>query len=521
MASDRADAKDRAAGQSAETVLQNERAQFDLAERAARFGYWRQRLSDNHVTWSPGMYRLLNADPNMKPDNGWLLDQIIDEDVQNLKAKIDAAVRARSPFRYITHHRPGSKVAEIVETQGEVELGPDGRVVAVIGVCRDITVEVTAEDAREKAEKMYRVMAEQASDIIILYADEGKILFASDALWRILKRTVSEIDRSEYLKLVHPDDLAAAMPLETWPADGQTTIATYRVLHGDGHYVWIETTTRAVYGASDEFQNGISVGRDVSERKKQELEMQAAREHAEAANKAKSGFLANMSHELRTPLNAIIGFSDIMHEELFGALGDKRYAEYAGLIGESGKLLLDLITDILDMAKIEAGKMELHIERVDLAGAVLDCTRLLQAKARGSDIEIVADIKAGTSDFFADRRAIKQILLNLLSNAVKFSLPGGKIRIETQSLGTNRLKLSVCDDGIGIPANQLARLGKPFEQVCADPMIAKGGTGLGLALVQALAQNHGGIMRIESEEGVGTTVTVELPLKPTVQDVAA
>jgi PAS domain S-box-containing protein len=513
MASDGADAKDRAAGQSAETLLKNERAQFDLAERAARFGYWRLTLADNRATWSPGMYRLLALDESFEADNDWLLEQVAEEDATNVREKVGAAIRARTPFQYCTHAKDPAASAQIVETLGEVEIGPDGRVVAIIGVCHDITGQVAAEAARAKAEQMYRVMAEQASDIIILYGDKGKILFASDALERILKRTVAEIDQSAYLKLVHPDDKGAAQPLETWPVDGSTTVATYRLLHGGGHYVWIETTTRAVYDTRGKFQNGISVARDVSERKAQELEMQEARERAEAANKAKSGFLANMSHELRTPLNAIIGFSDIMREELFGALGDKRYTEYAGLIGESGKLLLDLITDILDMAKIEAGKMELHVERVDLSGAVDDCVRLLQARARNAKIDITAQVQSECAGFFADRRAIKQILLNLLSNAIKFSLPGGKVSVETRLAGS-RVSLVVKDEGIGIPADQLPRLGKPFEQVCDDPMLAKGGTGLGLALVQALAEKHGGTVRIESDEGVGTTVTVELPLNP-------
>jgi PAS domain S-box-containing protein len=511
MASQGADAKDRAAGQSAESILENERVQFDLAERAARFGIWRLRLADNHVTWSPGMYRILGVDPSMEASNEWLLEQVIEEDVAVILDRISTAIKTRSPFQYCTHSKDSSAAAQIVETQGEVEIGPDGRVVSVIGVCHDITAQVVAETARAKAEQMYRVMAEQASDIIILYGDNGKILFASEALERILKRTVAEIDRSEYLKLVHPDDASAAEPLAVWPQDGKTTVATYRVLHGDGHYVWIEATTRAVYDSNRTFQNGISVARDVSERKAQELEMEAARKRAEAANKAKSGFLANMSHELRTPLNAIIGFSDIMREELFGALGDKRYAEYAGLIGESGKLLLDLITDILDMAKIEAGKMELHFERVDLRGTIDDCVGLLQTRARSLKIDITVDVRSGGAEFFADRRAIKQILLNLLSNAVKFSLPGGHVRVETR-LENGRLALCVKDEGIGIPADQLPRLGKPFEQVCDDPMLAKGGTGLGLALVQALAQRHGGLMCIESEEGIGTTVTVEIPL---------
>jgi PAS domain S-box-containing protein len=520
MASDGADAKNRDAGQTAETVLANERAQFQLAERAARFGYWRLRLADNHVTWSPGMYRLLNIDRSVEANNDWLLEQVVDEDVTNIREKIGIAIRTRSAFRYVTRSKDPSATAQIVETQGEVEIGPDGRVVSVIGVCHDITAQVTAEAARAKAEQMYRVMAEQASDIIMLYGEDGKILFVSEALWRVLKRNVADVEGGRFLEIVHPDDLLEATKLSARPGPGETRTATYRIQHGGGFYVWIEATIRADYDSEGNFQHIISVSRDVSERKTQELEMQAARERAEDANKAKSGFLANMSHELRTPLNAIIGFSDIMREEMFGALGDRRYVEYAGLIGESGKLLLDLITDILDMAKIEAGKMELHVERVDLAGAIEDCTKLLQARARDAGIKITANVEAADADFFADRRAIKQILLNLLSNAVKFSLPGGQVRVEARAIA-NGLALCVADNGIGIPADQLPRLGKAFEQVCVDPMIAKGGTGLGLALVQALAQKHGGTMRIESEEGLGTTVTVELPLNARAEHVAA
>ena len=520
MAAEESDANDRDAEQSLDSALKAERNQFELAERAARFGYWRVRLADGHTVWSPGMYRLLNIEQTREPDTAWLLSQAVDEDVAYLTQAINNAIKARSPFYYRTRTKDPSNPAQFVDTLGEEEIGPDGRVVSVIGVCHDVTKQVIAENARVEAERMYHVMTEQASDIIMLYGEGGKIIFASEALWRVLKRTIADVEEGRFLDLVHPNDLPEALRLSARPAPGETITASYRLRHGEGSYVWIEATTRSAYDADGHFQHIISVSRDVSERKAQEFETQAARNRAEAANKAKSGFLANMSHELRTPLNAIIGFSDIMHEELFGALGDRRYTEYAGLISESGKLLLDLITDILDMAKIEAGKMELHIERVDLGGAIDDCVRFLQTRAQNSDIEIAVDLQADQSDFFADRRAVKQILLNLLSNAVKFSLPGGRVGVETRLIG-NRIALSVNDNGIGIPTNQLSRLGKPFEQVCSDPMLAKGGTGLGLALVQALAQKHGGAMRIESEEGVGTRVTVELPLNPAVTTVAA
>ncbi len=305
--------------------------------------------------------------------------------------------------------------------------------------------------------------------------------------------------------------MAEAAKINATPLPGQTLTATYRARHGDGHYVWIEATTRAIYDDDGNLQNIIGVSRDVTDRRRREFETAAARDRAVAANLAKSTFLANMSHELRTPLNAIIGFADIMRQKMFGPLGAPRYEEYAGLIHESGELLLDLISDVLDMAKIEAGKLDLHPEPIDLRSLVSESVRLLGDRARASEVSLKAELPDGELSLEADRRAVKQILLNLLSNAVKFTLAGGTVTLRV-TRESARLRIAVIDNGIGIPAEDLPRLGKPFEQVSTDPTVSKGGTGLGLALIRALADKHGGSMRIESEEGVGTTVTVELPI---------
>jgi PAS domain S-box-containing protein len=502
-----------AADSSLAAELKSERQHFALAERAARFGYWRVRLADNHSTWSPGMYALLGIDPSLPADMAWLLDQVVPEDVALLQAKINEAVHSRSQFYYRTRSKDSTIVAQFVDTHGEVEIGPDGHVVTLIGVCHDVTQQVIAEAERAKAERMYRVMAEEASDIIILH-ENNRIVFVSNALDRILKRTPDELQDGHYLQLVHPDDLGEAQKVRGRPPPGETWTAAYRVRHVDGHYVWIETTTRAVYDeTTGEFHREISVGRDITERKEQELSLRAAQERAEAANQAKSLFLANMSHELRTPLNAVIGFADLMRGQVFGSLGNERYGEYATLIYDSGQLLLDLITDILDMAKIEAGRMELNFERVDLAETIDDCVRLLGERAQKNGVRLCADATPDKLSVVADRRAAKQILLNLLSNAVKFTTAGGRVDVEARLAG-DHVSVVVRDDGIGIPADHIPRLGRPFEQVCVDPLLAKGGTGLGLALVHALAAKHGGAVRIESTEGAGTTVTVDFPLRP-------
>jgi PAS domain S-box-containing protein len=459
------------------------------------------------------MYRLLGIDPaEYRPDSGWLLEQLLPEDKANVQKAIASAIRTRSPFSYRTCARDPEVSAQIVDTQGEVAIGTNGRVISILGVCYDVTAQVRAEEAREKAQAMYRLMTEEASDIILMYDQNGGVLFASHALERVLKRSVHEIEYGRFVELVHPDDREEAARIAIFPSPGETNAASYRVLHADGHYVWIEATTRSVYDQkTGEFQSLIVVARDVTRRKEQEIETMAAWERAEAANKAKSRFLANMSHELRTPLNAVIGFTDLMRQGMFGSLGNERYEEYATLIYDSGQLLLDLISDMLDMAKIEAGKLELNFERVDLTGTIEDSVRLLTDRAESSGLELTVTAPATPISLTADRRAVKQVLLNLLTNAIKFTPAGGQVDVQVR-IDNERAIVSVRDTGIGIPADELPRLGKPFEQVCGDPMLAKSGTGLGLALVRALVEEHGGRLHIESEEGVGTKVSVDFPL---------
>jgi two-component system cell cycle sensor histidine kinase PleC len=228
------------------------------------------------------------------------------------------------------------------------------------------------------------------------------------------------------------------------------------------------------------------------------------------ANRAKSEFLANMSHELRTPLNAIIGFSEIMSQELFGPIGAASYKGYVNDILSSGQHLLALINDVLDMSKIEAGKMVLFLEPVCVGDLAEDALRLVRNRAEASDLMLFADIREDLPEVEADARALKQILLNLLSNAVKFTPAGGRVTVRAQA-EEGGVQLSVEDTGIGIDPDDLPRLAAPFEQVESQQSKTIQGTGLGLALSKAFVELHGSNLTIESRPGQGTRVSFLLP----------
>jgi cell cycle sensor histidine kinase DivJ len=249
---------------------------------------------------------------------------------------------------------------------------------------------------------------------------------------------------------------------------------------------------------------------DASLQHAREDELETARQEAQALNEGKSRFLAGMSHELRTPLNAVIGFSDIMRQQMFGPLTGK-YAEYSQLIWESGQHVLDLVNDVLDMSKIEASRYELSLERFDAREPVSAALRLILATAHEKGVTVKSVLPPTPLEVTADKRAIKQMCLNLLSNAVKFTPQGGTVTLMLSETGQDSIDIQITDTGVGIAPEDLKRLGKPYEQ--SGPMEQRAmGTGLGLSLVQALAGLHRGRMTIESELGVGTSVSLLLPV---------
>ena len=288
----------------------------------------------------------------------------------------------------------------------------------------------------------------------------------------------------------------------------------FRIKRPDGEVRFIHCEGRCELDSEGDVFALYGIMQDMTERNLYEAELRTAKDHAERAYAAKTQFLANMSHELRTPLNAIIGFSEMMQRELLGPLGTPQYHDYIKGIRESGEHLLDLISDILDMSKIEAGKYDLDLEEVSLEKVIKVASHMMEGRAMESGVKLkVLAVPDESVKIVADRRAVMQILLNIMSNAVKFTREGGQVTLECETR-EGGITLKISDNGIGIPPNKLQTITMPFEQASSSYCRDHEGTGLGLAITKELIEMHGGALKIESTVNVGTTVTVKLPFKP-------
>jgi len=284
----------------------------------------------------------------------------------------------------------------------------------------------------------------------------------------------------------------------------------FKIQLKNGETRYIKCEGRCRVDDEDDVIALYGIMQDVTETMKREHDLVKAKESVEKAYAAKTQFLANMSHELRTPLNAVIGFSEMMERQLLGPIGNEKYLDYISGIRKSGEHLLSLISDILDMSKIEAGKYDLAVEDFNVSKTARLAVHMIEGRALNENVKIIVNIDDDKINMRADRRAVMQILLNILSNAVKFSKKDGQVTIEVKQEGSSILA-SVKDYGIGIPANKLATITQPFEQVENQYSRQYEGTGLGLSITKELVEIHGGTVEIDSTINVGTTVFIKLP----------
>jgi len=369
-------------------------------------------------------------------------------------------------------------------------------------------IEAAAESARHKSERRLSQVLEAVVDGIITSDAEGNVQIFNFAAERIFGYSASEV-LGKSINMLMPDVEAQSHDrhLKAFSDENESSKVigfSREVLgrHKDGNEFPIDLAVSQVDIDGQRMFTGVI--RDITERKKAEQALIDAKNEAERASRIKTEFTANMSHELRTPLNAIIGFSEVVSSEMFGPLGHEKYGEYIGDIQDSAQHLLDLINDILDMARIEADKFELHDEAFDL----LEVSKSPVNCVKADKITLTNKIASDLPFLYADKRRVKQILLNLLSNAVKFTPEGGKVDVDVFIDNDMSLVLSVLDTGIGMNAEEVKCALRPFEQIDTGLNRKYEGTGLGLPLVERMAELNGGKLEIKSETGKGTCVQV-------------
>jgi PAS domain S-box-containing protein len=393
------------------------------------------------------------------------------------------------------------------------------------GAMVDVTEEKQIEQALRESEARYR-QAERVAGLIHWSSvggatsrwQEPKLTFSDTAAaffglptGSLPANTADFIDR-----VVHPEDrerLRRSFADVMRDKAGEFTLE-YRIQRKDGSVAVVSEIGRRFLDDEGRLQSAFGTIQDITERKQTEDALRRAQMEAEIANRAKSQFLANVSHELRTPLNAIIGFSEIMNGELMGPLGSPLYREYASDIHESGRHLLAIINDILDLSRVEAGQTALNESMIEIEKLVAACLILVRGKAHAGGLTISVDAPAAAPEIVGDERLLKQTLLNLLSNAIKFTPRGGAIRIATKATPAG-IEIAVMDSGIGMTESELEKVAKPFVQLENWLVRKYEGTGLGLSIAKAFCELHGGRLEIVSAPGKGTTATIHLPASRT------
>ncbi|MPZ54989.1 MAG: PAS domain-containing protein [Rhizobiales bacterium] len=527
----------------ADLIYDTVRSRIDTALNRGRCGLWDWDLGSGRIFWSQSMFAILGLQPkNDLLTFGEVNALVHPQDVNLYEIATRLADERAQAFDYAfrMRHADGSWIW--LRARCELVRQPREPGLHLIGIAVDITEQKSLVERTAAADIRLRDAIETIPEAFVLWDSENRLVLCNSNF--------------QDLHNLGDDAIAAGTSYEAVVAAGRKPVVhtkvtsegnaaagarTFEALLDDGH--WLHISERRTKDGGF-----VSVGTDITTLKlheerlmssehrlmatvadlrnsQQTLKHQARqlaelaekysteKNRAEEANQAKSKFLANMSHELRTPLNAIIGFSEIMDSGMFGPLGAEKYHEYCRDIHESGQYLLDVINDILDMSKIEAGRIRLDAEEIELDRLLVESMRIVSQRADDKGLKLQAKI-APEVRFFGDRRSMKQITLNLLSNAVKFTPEGGRVTVRGRA-SRGIVTVAIVDTGIGIAREALERLGRPFEQVDGQLTKRHEGSGLGLAIAKSLIQLHGGSMRIRSTLDKGTTVLVRLPVSPT------
>ena len=528
-----------ARAQSADRLYQEAHERIDLALVRGRCGLWDWDMVRGRMYWSSSMYEMLGYEPSeamlsfgavaeiIHPEDGDLFE-IANRIVSREIDQVDQVFRMLNADGQWIWVRAKAQVSD-----------PDAPEIHLVGIAIDITEQRTLAQQSETADLRLRTAIENISESFVLWDAQQRLVMCNSKYQEDNGLTDQNVVPGTPRGLVEKQMVALAHERRLANPNGPSGGATFERQLADGRWLQVNELRTRDGGM-------VSVGADVTQLKQNQEklvdserrlmatihDLSLARkaegeraselmemnrkymketERAEAASRAKSEFLANMSHELRTPLNAIIGFSEMMQQAFFGPLGSEKYDEYVKDIHSSGSYLLGVINDILDMSKIEAGQFSIDREGIDLAPLINETVRVVSLQAAEKSITLETKISPSMT-LYADRRAIKQIVINLLSNAVKFTGEGGHISMRARKVA-GAIMLSIEDTGCGIPKDALRKLGRPFEQVQNQFSKNHTGSGLGLAISRSLAELHGGALKIRSTESVGTIVSVRIPVR--------
>src|SRR6476661_3138713 len=529
----------------ADVIYETVRSRIDTALNRGRCGLWDWDLARGRVFWSHSMFAILGLKPRDTLLSFGEVNALVHPDdirLYELAAQLTDATTTLVDHAFRMRHANGNWVwlrarCELVQQSGEG--GPH-----LIGIAVDITEQKTLVERTVEADLRLRDAIETIPEAFVVWDAQNRLVLCNSNFQELHNlpdeaiqagasyESVVAAGRKPVVrsKVTSEGQIPGARTFEAQLDDGRWLHISERRTK-DGGYVSVgtditniklheeklmESEKRLMATVADLRSSQQKLARQAEEVADLAEKYAEEKTRAEDANQAKSKFLANMSHELRTPLNAIIGFSEIMESSMFGPLGSDKYGEYCRDIHQSGQYLLEVINDILDMSKIEAGRIRLDAEQIELEPFLNDAMRVVSGRANDKRLKLTARLGRGVR-LMADQRLLKQIVLNLLSNAVKFTPEGGRITIRARAT-RGWVSIAIADTGIGIPEDALARLGRPFEQVESQLTKSHQGSGLGLAIAKSLTELHHGTIRIRSKPGRGTMVVLRLPIdRPSVR----
>jgi PAS domain S-box-containing protein len=478
--------------------------------------------TSDYVWQTDEQHRFTYVSPQFTEHTGIAVESVIGRnpidllltELPDVAAQVRDAIARRRPYRDLTYffHKPDGS-PNWLRASGLPQFDEKGRFIGYLGTSRNITDEVEKKQQLADNLALTSYLFDAAPDAIVYCLPDRRIVKINPKFTELFGYAANEAQgrTTEFLYVDRAGWEDSGNRIFDPKADRLFEPLTWLMRRKDGTAFMAEVVGSRVRNAAGAVIGNIGLLRDITDREAANAALREAKEAAEFANRSKSDFLAHMSHELRTPLNAIMGFSEMLELEMHGPLGDRRYRDYIGDIHNSGVLLLSMINDILDLSRIEAGKLELNDGEIAVAALVEESVRFVHGRAATGDVTLRIAEVAPDLTLFADERLVKQMLLNLLSNAIKFTPVGGTVRVITAIDAGGDLRIAVADTGVGIAAADIERVRQPFAQASSVWHKTGEGTGIGLYLVDSLIAAHGGTMLIASEPGNGTIVTLRFP----------